>query len=134
MASDEVRQTFVGRPTDLNFTCRSTSMSHPNQPQFHIQIDPNFTSRSISFLSPDRFQFYVQIDFIFTTRSTSIPRPDRFHVYVQIDLISQPDQYQYLMFVVWPSVRICVGTHLDTEVCTSLQRTRRCYVNMCQPA
>ena len=54
--------------------------------QVYVQIDLYFTFRSTSILHPDRPQFFVQINLNFTSRSTSIFRPDRPEIYVQIDL------------------------------------------------
>ena len=54
----------------------TTSISGPDQPQFHVQIDLNFRSRSTSISGPDQSQFYVQIDLNSTSRSISIARPN----------------------------------------------------------
>ena len=45
----------------------TTSISGPDQPRFHVQIDLNFTSNSTSISRPIRSQFYVQFDFNFTS-------------------------------------------------------------------
>ena len=76
------------RPTTTTsiFRSRSTSISRPDRPQFHVQINLNFTSRSTSILCPIRPQFYVQCDLNFTSNSTSILRPIRSQFYVQFDL------------------------------------------------